>query len=73
MATRTEGLDRQLKAIETERAKLDTRLEKLEAQYRARFAALDALVAELQSSSDFLLAQLENTASIIGRTPGGDN
>ncbi len=73
LATRTEGLDRQLKAIETERAKLDTRLEKLEAQYRARFAALDALVAGLQSSSDFLLAQLENTASIIGRTPGGDN
>lgn len=73
LATRTEGLDRQLKAIETEREKLNIRLEKFESQYRARFAALDALVAELQSSSDFLLAQLQNTASIIGRAPDSGN
>lgn len=71
LATRTEGLDRQLEAIGTERDKLELRLEKLEAQYRARFSALDALVAGLQSSGDYLLQQLQNTASIIGRNPGG--
>ena len=71
LAMRTEGLDRQLKAIATERGKLDVRLEKLEAQYRARFAALDALVAGLQSSGDYLMQQLQSTASIIGGTPGG--
>ncbi len=73
LATRTEGLDRQLEAIGTERDKLELRLEKLEAQYRARFSALDALVAGLQSSGDYLLQQLQNTASIIGRNPGGGN
>ena len=73
LATRTEGLDRQLEAIEAEREKLNIRLEKFESQYRARFAALDALVAELQSSSDFLLAQLQNTASIIRRAPDSGN
>ena len=69
LATRTEGLDRQLEAIGTERDKLELRLEKLEAQYRARFSALDALVAGLQSSGDYLLQQLQNTASIIGTHP----
>jgi flagellar hook-associated protein 2 len=73
LATRTAGLGQQLKAIDTEREKLGIRLEKLETQYRARFSALDALVAQLQSSGEYLLAQLENTASIIGRTPGGGN
>jgi flagellar hook-associated protein 2 len=73
LATRTAGLDRQLKAIGDERENLGVRLDKIETQYRARFAALDALVASLQSSGDYLLAQLQNTASIIGRTPGGNN
>jgi flagellar hook-associated protein 2 len=72
-STRTEGLDRQVKSIEDQREALSLRLEKLEKQYRDRFSALDALVAQLKSSGDYLLAQLENTAAIIGRTPGGRN
>lgn len=65
LASRTQGLDRQLAQIGTERGNLNTRLERIESQYRARFAALDALVAQLQSTGSFLDAQLANTASII--------
>jgi flagellar hook-associated protein 2 len=65
LTTRTEGLGRQLKAIDTEREKLNTRLDKLEQQYRARFSALDSLVAQLQSSGSYLLQQLQSTSSII--------
>jgi len=71
LATRTEGLDRQLKSIASDRESLNTRLGKLETQYRARFAALDSLVAQLQSSGDYLLQQLQNTASIITGNRGG--
>jgi flagellar hook-associated protein 2 len=70
LTTRTEGLGQQLKAIDTEREKLNTRLDKLETQYRARFSALDALVAQLQSSGDYLLKQLANTSSIITGNSG---
>lgn len=66
LASRTRGLDRQLAQIGTERESLNTRLEKIEAQYRTRFAALDALVAQLQSTGSYLDTQLANTSSIIG-------
>lgn len=65
LASRTQGLDRQLAQIGTERGNLNTRLERIESQYRARFTALDALVAQLQGTGSFLDAQLANTASII--------
>jgi len=73
LPTRTDGFDAQLERITEQREALGLRLDALESQFRARFTALDALVAQLQSSGDFLLAQLENTANIIGRTPGGNN
>jgi flagellar hook-associated protein 2 len=73
LPTRTDGFDAQLERITEQREALGLRLDALESQFRARFTALDALVAQLQRSGDFLLAQLENTANIIGRTPGGNN
>lgn len=69
--TRTEGFDEQIKAITAQREALALRLEKLEQGYRDRFIALDSLVSKLQSSSDFLLAQLENTNKIITGSKGG--
>lgn len=69
--SRTEGFDAQLKAITAQREALALRLEKLEEGYRDRFIALDSLVSRLQSSSDFLLAQLENTNKIITGGSGG--
>ncbi|MBP8925921.1 MAG: flagellar filament capping protein FliD [Pseudomonadales bacterium] len=73
LATRSEGFDRQIKSIGDQRDQLALRLEKIEAQYRERFTALDVLVSQLQSSGDFLLAQLQTTANIIGGNTGGRN
>ncbi|MFZ1832931.1 MAG: flagellar filament capping protein FliD, partial [Pseudomonadales bacterium] len=73
LATRSEGFDRQIKSIADQRDQLELRLEKIEKQYRDRFTALDALVSQLQSSGDFLLAQLQTTANIIGGNTGGNN
>ena len=73
LATRSEGFDRQIRSIEDQRDQLALRLEKIEKQYRDRFTALDALVAQLQSSGDFLLAQLQTTANIIGGNTGSAN
>ncbi len=65
LASRTQGFDRQLAQIGTERQNLNVRLEKIEAQYRSRFTALDALVGQLQSTGSYLDTQLANTSSII--------
>lgn len=62
---RTQGLDKQLKSITTERETVIARLDKLETSYRTRFASLDSLVARLKSDGDYLLAQLKNTSQII--------
>jgi flagellar hook-associated protein 2 len=63
--TRSQGFDRQIKSISKERDTVLSRMEALDADYRKRFAALDALVARTKSSGDYLLAQLESTSKII--------
>lgn len=65
LEARTQGLDKQLKSITTERESVISRLDKLETTYRARFASLDSLVARLNSDGDYLLAQLKSTSQIL--------
>ena len=55
---RTDGLQSRADRIEEQRARLDLRMESLEASFRARFNALDTLLAQLQSTSNFLTQQL---------------
>ncbi len=55
---RTDGLRSQNDRIDEQRARLDLRMESLEAAFRARFNALDTLLAQLQSTSNFLTEQL---------------
>ena len=55
---RTRGLDERLRSVADRRAALDLRMEALEARYRAQFTALDGLVAQLRTTSDFLARQL---------------
>jgi flagellar hook-associated protein 2 len=62
---RTDGFDRQLRDISQQREALDLRVTAIENRFRQQFIALDSLVARLQSSGDYLLAQLENTSAII--------
>jgi flagellar hook-associated protein 2 len=55
---RSKGLDERVRGIGDRRAALETRMEGLEARYRAQFTALDGLVAQLRTTSDFLARQL---------------
>ncbi len=68
---RSQGFDKQIKSISKERDAVLSRMEALDADYRKRFAALDALVARTKSSGDYLLAQLKSTSSIIVGKSGG--
>ena len=57
--TRTDGLSTQLGGINERRASLAARESALEARYLAQFSAMDALVASLQATGDFLTQQID--------------
>lgn len=67
IGARTEGLESRLSSIAEERESLESRMEATETRIRNQFAALDTLVAELQTTGQFLSTQLENIASISMR------
>ena len=60
MDSRSDSLDARTKALDSQRLALDRRMEQVEARYRAQFVALDGLVAQLQSTSNYLAQQLAN-------------
>jgi flagellar hook-associated protein 2 len=60
----TDTAQKALDDIEDRRDALARRLSSLEKTYRAQFTALDTLVAQLQSTSNFLTQQLANLASL---------
>ncbi len=60
LTSRTEGIKSTIDAIADDRERLDQRLATLEVRLRAQFTAMDILVAQLQSTGNFLTAQLEN-------------
>src|SRR5690606_36410356 len=55
---RTESLNNRLDRVADQRAALDRRMESLEARYRRQFTALDSMMAQMQSTSSFLMQQL---------------
>lgn len=64
-----EGLQSRVATIGAEREALQARLEVREARLRSQFSALDGLLAQLQSTSDFLAQQL---AALPGSRSGGN-
>lgn len=60
LEARISGMQDRSKDIAKDRERLELRLEQTERRYRAQFTALDMLLAQLQSSSDFLSQQLKN-------------
>jgi flagellar hook-associated protein 2 len=58
--SRTEGLQASIDDIEEDREALNLRLEAIEARFRSQFNALDVLLANLQSTGDFLQRQLDS-------------
>ncbi|MDR1276764.1 MAG: flagellar filament capping protein FliD [Candidatus Accumulibacter sp.] len=58
VTSRTKGLEQSTKLLDTQMETLNTRLEKIEAQYRKQFSALDTLISKMQSTSNYLTQQL---------------
>lgn len=55
---RTDGLNKRLKEVSEQREALDRRMELIEARYRAQFTALDSMIAQLNTTSQFLAQRL---------------
>ena len=60
LTSRTDGIKSSIESIGDDRERLNRRLASLDARYRAQFTAMDILVAQLNSTSSFLSAQLAN-------------
>lgn len=58
LSAKTDGVNRSIKDIASQRETLNRRLVDIQARYKAQFTALDTLVANLQSTSTFLTQQL---------------
>ncbi len=61
---RTEALDTRLKRLEADRESFDRRIERVEANYLRQFTALDAMVAQMSSTSSFLGQQLSQLTNL---------
>ena len=60
LVSREQGLNDSLEDIADERAALELRLESVEARLIAQFTALDQLIAQFQTTSNFLSQQIAN-------------
>ncbi|MDY0005776.1 MAG: flagellar filament capping protein FliD, partial [Spongiibacteraceae bacterium] len=69
-STREQSLQDQLRKVDDQRATMELRLGKMETRIRAQFSALDALVQQLNQTSDFLGRQLDASAQIVNRNSG---
>jgi flagellar hook-associated protein 2 len=61
--SRSDSLTAQTKKLDAQKDALDTRMAAAEARYKAQFTALDTLMTQLQSTSDFLTQQLAKSSS----------
>lgn len=60
IASRTSGINSTIKDIDAKRDAMNLRLVAIEARYRAQFTALDTLISQMKTTSDFLGRQLAN-------------
>ena len=58
LALRNESLNKQVRKLDDEKTRVDTRMVAIEARYRAQFSALDTLLAQMQTTSKYLAQQL---------------
>jgi flagellar hook-associated protein 2 len=61
--SRTESLNKKLKDLGRQRDNYEVHIERVTAQYRAQFSALDAMVTRLQGTSNYLSQQLASLSS----------
>lgn len=60
ISNREEGLNSKVREFDNRRDTIEYRLEQTEKRFRAQFTALETLVAQMQTSGDFLSRQLAN-------------
>lgn len=65
---RTTSLNTQADGILDQISTMQVRLTNIEARYRAQFSALDALVASLNVTSDYLTQQLDNLPGVVSKS-----
>jgi flagellar hook-associated protein 2 len=65
---RTDGINRSIGDIDDQADKLNIRLTAIEANYRKQFTALDALVASMNTTSNYLTQQLAALASLSSQS-----
>ncbi len=56
--TRTDGLNRQLEDLSSREDQLTRRLDLIEQRYRSQYTALDTLIGQMKTTSDYLTRQL---------------
>jgi len=64
LASKTDAL----KAIDARETQLNNRLADIERRYRAQYVALDAMLARMNTTSNFLAQQLANLPGAGSRT-----
>lgn len=67
ISERTKTLGDRIKDVGSQRDELQTRADSIQKRYERQFYALDALLAQMQSSSQFLTQQLSNLGSYSQR------
>ena len=68
MHSRVDGLNARVDLLQDQQARWDTRLASIETRLRAQFTALDSLVANLNSTSQYLTQQLANLPGFTNKT-----
>jgi flagellar hook-associated protein 2 len=63
IGSRTEGLNKNIKDIGKQREAFNTKLDGVEARYRAQFTRLDTMLAQMQSTQAYLTQQLATLAA----------
>lgn len=64
ISSRTDGINRSIKDIGSDRDALNVRLANIEAQYRKQYSALDVMIANMTSTSNYLTQQLAALANL---------
>ena len=63
IGSRTDGLNKNIKDIAKQRDAFNTKLDGIEARYRAQFTRLDTMLASMQTTQQYLTQQLASIAS----------
>ena len=60
VASKTEGVQASVATLDKRKIVLEARLERIEAAYRRQYIALDATIAQMSATSQYLTQQLAN-------------